>query len=117
MIKFYAPTFSSTRDDAYARIVKRTVGSFDVLAFMRGRPFDGTIPSDVKVLLGDGELADFMSTHVSWRIFSRRAADHRASWRRCRTVFEAPLFRERTGEQIEGYKILNATRSVRCIDL
>ena len=118
MIRFYAPTYSSTHDDEYARVAGRVAGSFDLLTFMRGRPFYGAIPSDVRIMLGEGDLGDFISTHVSWKIFSRRAAEIIA-----RTAgdavqfFDAPLFRATTGSRVDGYQIINATRAIYCIDL
>jgi hypothetical protein len=118
MIKFYTPTFASVRDDSYARVVNRLVGSFDVLTFMRGRAYYGSIPSDVRVILGDGDLGDFISTHVSWKIFSHRAAEMIA--RRAGDAvqfFDLPLYRAATGEKIDGYQILNSTCAIRCIDL
>ena len=118
MIKFYTPTYGSTRDDAYARIVKRVTGSFDLLVFMRGKPFTGVIPSDVRIMLGDGVLGDFMSSPVSWEIFSERAArliEHVSG--ADVQLFDAPLHRIMTGERIEGFRIVNATRAIRCLDL
>ncbi len=43
-------------------------GSFDLLV-IAGQPFNGTIPSDVQIMLGNGELGDFMSGAVYWEVF------------------------------------------------
>lgn len=119
MTILYRPCFSSRSDDEFARFVNYETHSFDLLSFDWGRPFKGVIPEGVRLYLGEGVLGEFMMPIVFGTcIFADRAADIIARLAGAAVqFFDAPLYRQSTGKRIGGYKILNATRAIRCLDM
>lgn len=118
MIRLYIPIFATGKKEAYFRYVDREMAGFDSTTFWNGERFDGKIPSEVRILMSDGKQPDYTHLPTSWDVFSDRAAT-RIAKRAGDAVqfFDAPLYHQTTGQRIEGYKVLNATRKSHCLDL
>ena len=118
MIRLYKTTFGTDRGGIFIRCLRYEMGGFDLMTFWKGERFEGSIPDDVRIIMSDGGPPDFTLLPISWEVFSDRAAERIA----CRAgdavqFFDAPLYDGRTGARITGYKVLNATRRNKCLDM
>lgn len=118
MIQLYKPTFGTDRAGVFFRCLRYEMGGFDLMTFWKGERFEGSIPGDVRITMGDGGPPDFTLLPISWYIFSDRAAERIAS-RAGDAVqfFDAPLYNGKTGVRINGHKVLNATKKSKCLDM
>lgn len=117
MICFYTPTFGTNRRGIFFRSLSYTMGSFDLMTFWRGERFEGRIPDDVRVVIGEGATPDFTLLPMDWYVFSDRAAERIARRAGDAVQFlDAPLYHHGTGECMSGCKVLNATKRIRCLD-
>ena len=93
---------------------------FDYFTFLKGKRFKGRIPDFVKLYLNEGDeklpQASLLGGSLSWLIFSQQLLDFtRPLIKKDVQVFDAPVYLK-SGEKVEGYKIINSIHVVDCID-
>jgi len=92
----------------------------DYYAFLEGKRFKGRLPRRIKLYIRKGEenlpRASLLGGPLSWLIFSDRLLDF--WWPLIKDdiqVFDAPVY-TKSGEKVEGYKLVNPIRVMECID-
>ncbi len=85
----------------------------------QGQQFDGCFPDDFRLLVpeGAGPIADHVGNPLSWTIISDRLASH--LWPLIETsvqAYSAPLYEMKSRRRIDGYKIINVTNVIDCVD-
>lgn len=111
MPDYYILSYDDSRDD-FESIEQYDVGDFDVTAFWTGERFDGQIPNNVRLNLGQGESVDYVPNPLSWPIISDRlwACIEPIAANTCQLV-RAPLFRE-GNRRVNGYQIMNVLYTI-----
>lgn len=94
---------------------------FDITLFWQGKKFRGKIPEFVKLYIREGDenlpKASLLANPISWLIFSQRLLDF--WWLLIKDdvqVFDAPVYLK-SGQKVEGYKIINPIRVIDCLDI
>jgi len=111
MRKFFILT-ADDREDVHC-LARRELGKTDVKTLWSGKRLSEPLPSDVKLWIEGDVPCDFLVNPISWPIFSERFVN--TAWEMIRDdvqLLEAPLFDAKTGEAIQGYRIVNLLGSV-----
>jgi hypothetical protein len=86
----------------------------------QGKPFDGCLPESLRLWVdeGDGPIADHVGNPIGWTIMSDALVDHLSPLiQDCVKLFPAPIFDKSTGLQVEGFRLINVTKLIDCVDL
>jgi hypothetical protein len=103
------------RDDLQS-VSDYDMDDFDLTVFWSGKPFLGTIPTGVKLLVGSGDKSDYVGNPISWAIvsdrFLRLAVNLAGDDMQC---FTAPLYDEKSLTPTTGYSVINVTRCLHAL--
>jgi hypothetical protein len=117
MCRFRELIIGDRDDDEYRVVGGGETGGFDVREFWRGVRYEGLLPPTVRLDV-EGTPCDFVANPISWPICSSRMADVIERWAANDVqFFDAPLYDSRSKKPIRGYKIVNITRRIECLDL
>lgn len=111
MSDFYIISCDDSREDVES-VEEYELGGFDVTVFWTGEKFNGQIPTNVRLNLGQGESVDYVPNPLSWPIISDRlwACIEPIAANSCQLV-PAPLFRE-GNRRVNGFQIMNVLCTV-----
>src|SRR5436305_8045284 len=113
MREFFVLTYDD-RDDLQS-VSDYEMGEFDLTLFWNGEPFNGPIPADVKLFIGEGEPSDYLANPVSWPIVSNRLLTIlNKLLKNDFQSYPAPVYDERS-RSVQGLHIINITKCVNCL--
>jgi hypothetical protein len=104
--------------EQFAPVVGYELAGFDPSTLLLGTRSIEPLPINLRLFLGPGSPADYVSNPLSWPICSKRLSEVIKR----RTVgdvqiFQAPLFKAQTRDPVVGYEFVNACRCVPCLDI